>query len=161
MKLTRAERDQLVQTLRSAKAEGSFDSALVSAIAGSAGVSERYLYSLTRDGVPACSRAPWRLTERAIELYYEKRAKIPAVHSALLAAGEDVPALRQLQRAFATQLDSDERAFVRSGAAARRASSGTVRWEARCRNAIWQTGTSSSASRCCSPAARRAPSACG
>ena len=28
---------------------------------------------------------------------------------------------------------------MRAGAAARRASSGTVRWEARCRNAVWQT----------------------
>lgn len=46
MKLTRAERDQLVDTLRRAKAEGSFDSALVREIAGSVGVSERYLYSL-------------------------------------------------------------------------------------------------------------------
>ena len=139
MKLTREERGQLTQTLRTAKANGSFDSALVRDVAASAGVSERYLYSPARDGVPVCSRAPWQLTERAIELYYEKRAKIPAVHHALVAAGEDVPALRQLQRAFATQLDSDERAFVRAGAAARRASSGTVRWEARCRNAIWQT----------------------
>lgn len=139
MKLTRAEREQLVDTLRMAKADGSFNAALVRDIAQSAGVSERYLYSLTRDGLPATSRAAWRLTDRAIEWYYEKRAKLPAVHSALVAAGEDVPGLRQLQRAFAMQLDSDERAFVRSGAAARRASSGTVRWEARCRNAIWQT----------------------
>jgi hypothetical protein len=122
MKLTREERGQLTQTLRTAKANRSFDSALVRDMAGSAGVSERCLYSLARDGVPACSRAPWQLTERAIELYYEKRAKIPAVHHALVAAGEDVPALRQLQRGFATQLDRDERAFVRAGAAARHAS---------------------------------------
>jgi len=130
MKLTRAERVQLVDTLRRAQADGSFSSALVRDVAESAGVSDRYLYSLMRDGVAACSRAPWRLTEHAIKLYYEKRGKLPAVHAALVAAGDDVPALRQLQRAFATQLDSDERAFVRWGAAQRRAASGTVRWEA-------------------------------
>ncbi|MDQ3677465.1 MAG: DDE-type integrase/transposase/recombinase [Actinomycetota bacterium] len=139
MKLTRAEREQLAQTLRCAQAEESFDAALVRDIAAGAGVSERYVYSLTHDGVPARTRAPWQLTDHAIELYYEKRAKLPAVHAALVEAGEDVPALRQLQCAFATQLDSDERAFVRWGAAQRRAASGTVRWEARCRNAIWQT----------------------
>jgi putative transposase len=139
MKLTRAERDQLAVTLRRAQADGSFNSALVRDIAAGVGVTERYVYSLTRDGVPARTRAPWQLMDRAIELYYEKRAKLPAVHAALVAGGDDVPALRQLQRAFATQLDSDERAFVRWGAAQRRAASGTVRWEARCRNAIWQT----------------------
>lgn len=139
MKLTRAERDQLAVTLRRAQADGSFNASLVRDIAGSAGVTERHVYSLTRDGVPARSRAPWQLTDHAIELYYEKRAKLPAVHAALVEAGDDVPALRQLQRAFATQLDSDERAFVRWGAAQRRGASGTVRWEARCRNAIWQT----------------------
>jgi hypothetical protein len=62
MKLTREERGQLTQTLRTAKANGWFDSALVRDMAASVGVSERYLYSLARDGVPACSRAPWQLT---------------------------------------------------------------------------------------------------
>ena len=139
VKLARAEREQLVGTLRRARCEGSFNAALVQDIAAGAGVSERYVYSLARDGMPAVSREPWQLTDRAIEVYYEKRARIPAVHGALVAAGEEVPALRQLQRAFATQLDSDERAFVKWGAAARRAHAGTVRWEARHRNAIWQT----------------------
>jgi len=139
VKLTRAERAQLVATLRGAKADGSFNQALVRETAAGAGVCEGYVYRLARDGVAPTTRAPWQLSDRAIELYYEKRARIPAIHAALVAAGEDVPALRQLQRAFAMQLDSDERAFVRWGAAARRARSGSIRWEARCRNAIWQT----------------------
>ena len=139
MKLARTEREQLVGTLRRARSEGSFNAALVGDIAAGTGVSERYVYSLARDGMPGVTRGPWQLTDHAIELYYEKRARIPAVHNALIAAGDEVPALRQLQRAFATQLDSDERAFVRWGAAARRAHAGTVRWEARCRNAVWQT----------------------
>ena len=88
MKLTRGERGQLTQTLRTAKANGSFDAAYVRDMAVSAGVSERYLYSLARDGVPARTREPWQLTDHAIELYYEKRARIPAVHSALVAAGD-------------------------------------------------------------------------
>ena len=139
MKLSREDRVQLVETLQHARANEELTAARVDEIAASLEISTRYVYRLAREGVAPRSREPWQLSERAIELYYEKRGRIPAVHGALVAAGQDVPALRQLQRAFATQLDSDERAFVRWGAAKRRANAGTFRWEARSRNAIWQT----------------------
>lgn len=139
MKLPAQERAQLVETLRAARAEGRFGAELVRETAARLAVSEGYVYRLAREGVAERTAGPWLLTDRAVQLYYEQRARIPAVHAALVAEGHEAPALRQLQRAFATQLDSDERAFVRWGVAGRRAASGTVRWEATGRNAVWQT----------------------
>lgn len=139
MKLALDEREQLVRTLRGARGDGTLSAERVREIAASLGVSTGYVYRLAREGVAPRTRAPWPLSERAIELYYDKRGRVPAVHGALVAEGAEVPGLRQLQRAFAGQLDNDERAFVLWGAVARRARSGTVRWEARFRNAVWQT----------------------
>jgi putative transposase len=139
MKLPPDARAQLVNTLQASRVDGSLTASEVRAIATSLEISTGYVYRLAREGIAPRSRGSWLLTEQAIELYYEKRGRVSAVHTAMVDGGEKVPSLRQLQRAFATQLDNDERAFVRWGAVARRATSGTVRWEARCRNAIWQT----------------------
>jgi putative transposase len=139
MKLSPDDRAQLVETLRQARADDALPAVRVREIAASLGISPGYVYRLARVGVAPRTRGAWVLSERAIELYYDKRGRVPAVHAALVDGVEEVPSLRQLQRAFATQLDNDERAFVRWGAVARRARSGTVRWEARSRNAVWQT----------------------
>ena len=52
VKLARAEREQLVGTLRHAMAEESFNAALIQDIAAGAGVSERYVYSPLAMGCP-------------------------------------------------------------------------------------------------------------
>ncbi|MCA1701495.1 MAG: hypothetical protein LC790_22395, partial [Actinobacteria bacterium] len=139
MKLSRDERRQIVDNVRSRRAAGSGGHDVVCSIAADAGVSSDYIYRLAREGVADRTRRSWRLTDRAIELYYSKRACIPDIHRALAEDGECPVGLRQLQRAFREQLGSDERAFVRWGAARRHSASGTVRWEAPARNAVWQT----------------------
>ena len=139
MKLTRTQRIQIATNVQARRAAGTCSHEAICAIAGDAGVTSGYIYALARNGVAEPSRACWQLTDRAIELYYLKRGVVSAVHAELVAGDDCDVGLRQLQRAFRTQLGSDERAFVRWGAARRRASSGTVLWEAPARNAVWQT----------------------
>ncbi len=139
MKLTRVQRDQIVANVRARRAAGDCTHAHIRAIAAAARVTPNYVYTLARNGVPDRQRMGWQLTDRAIELYYRERGVVSAVHAAMQADGGCEVGVRQLQRAFRQQLGSDERAFVRWGAARRRASSGTVLWEAPERNAVWQT----------------------
>ena len=139
MKLTPEHRRQIIDNVRARRAAGTCDHEVICAIAGDAGISTDYVYRLARGGIPERTRQPWQLTDTAIDLYYSERACIPDIHRSLLARGDCPVGLRQLQRAFREQLGSDERAFVRWGAARRQSQSGTVRWEAPARNAVWQT----------------------
>ena len=139
MKLTPEQRRHVIDNVRARREAGSSSHRLICEIAADAGVTSDYVYRLARVGVVDRSRQPWKLTDGAIELYYAERGCIPEIHRKLLARGDCVVGLRQLQRAFREQLGSDERAFVRWGAARRNSQSGTVRWEAPARNAVWQT----------------------
>ncbi len=112
---------------------------MICEVAADAGVTPDYVYRLARVGVVDRTRRPWQLSDAAIDLYYSERACIPDIHRKLVESAECMLGLRQLQRAFREQLGSDERAFVRWGAARRQSQSGTVRWEARARNSVWQT----------------------
>jgi hypothetical protein len=103
MKLTPDARAQLVDTLQASPVDGSLTAAEVRAIAASFEISTGYVYRLAREGIAPRSRGSWLLTEQAVELYYEKRGRVSAVHAATVDGGEKVPSLRQLQRAFATQ----------------------------------------------------------
>ena len=138
MKLTLDQRRQLIDNVDARRAAGTSSHRIICEIAMDAGVTPDYVYRLARVGLAERTRRQWQLTDSAIELYYSERGCIPSIHRELV-KGEYTLGLRQLQRAFRDQLGSDERAFVRWGAARRQSQSGTVRWEARARNAVWQT----------------------
>ena len=141
VKLTPEHRRQIIDNVRARRAAGTCDHEVICAIAADAGISTDYVYRLARGGVPVRTRQPWQLTDAAIELYYSLAGRAsPTSIVALMAA-------RRLLRSgcvscsarFARQLGSDERAFVRWGAARRHSQPGTVRWEAPARNAVWRT----------------------
>ena len=139
MKLAPEQRRQLIDNVTARRAAGTSSHLAICEIAADAGVTPDYVYRLARVGVVDRTRQPWRLPDAAIDLYYMERGCIPEIHRKLVARGDCAVGMRQLQRAFRDQLGSDERAFVRWGAARRHSQSGTVRWEARARNAVWQT----------------------
>jgi len=139
MKLTPEQRRQVIDNVGTRRAAGTSSHRAICELAADAGVTPDYVYRLARVGLAERTRRQWPLTDTAIELYYSERGCIPSIHRELVEGGECTLGLRQLQRAFRDQLGSDERAFVRWGAARRHSQSGTVRWEARARNAVWQT----------------------
>ena len=104
MKLSREQRQQIVDNVRARRADGTCTQRFIEQTAAGAGVSPDYVYRLARAGVSEPTRRPWQLTDQAIELYYRHRAVIPEVHAALAAAGDCPLGLRQLQRAFREQL---------------------------------------------------------
>jgi putative transposase len=136
VKLDRERRRQLRDNLVAAKERGRLGEAVKEA-APATGVTERHLYRLATTPVKDPERVPWEPSPRAIELYYELRGRAAKVARRLHREGSPAPGVRQVQRAFGA-LGSDEREFVKHGVVARRAHSGTLRWEAAYRNAIWQ-----------------------
>jgi len=83
-------------------------------------------------------RARYALTEADRDAYADWTGNVSALWRARVAAGEQVPPLRTLQRAFAGQLTAAERAAAVEGAEGRRRHEVYLRWEPVCRNARWE-----------------------
>ena len=83
-------------------------------------------------------RARYALTEADRDGYADWTGNVSALRRARVAAGEQVPPLRTLQRAFAGQLTAAERAAAVEGAEGRRRHEVYLRWEPVCRNARWE-----------------------
>ena len=83
-------------------------------------------------------RARYALTEADRDGYADWTGNVSALWRARVAAGEQVPPLRTLQRAFAGQLTAAERAAAVEGAEGRRRHEVYLRWEPVCRNARWE-----------------------
>lgn len=125
-------RAALVARLVAAAESGALSGRLVREAAVAAGVSERTVWRWVRAGgyAPPC-RAGWRLSEHALELYYQWRGNVAAVHRQLVAEGEPVPSLRTIARAFERELTGAERAHAARGAEGVRERTVYVRHEAR------------------------------
>jgi len=139
MKLKLRERVELVEMLEEHRARGTFSTALVMRTADRLQITDRYIWQLLHDP-PTLDREPrgWRLTEEAIDLYYDHFGVVKHVYESLHERGHTPPiSERQLRRAFRTQLDGDERWFASKGVRARRDHTGCLLWEASHRNHMW------------------------
>jgi putative transposase len=136
-----AMRAMLVARLRIRRAEGGLTSGEVRGAGVALGVSERTVWrwlsseNAVTGGKP---RPRYELSQADRDGYAQWNGNIAAMRRARLAAGETVPGLRTLQRAFARELSPGERAAVVEGAEGWRRHQVYLRWEASARNARWE-----------------------
>lgn len=101
------------------------------------GVSRATMWRWIKNGAPTATSAH-QLTDEEIALYYDLRGNVAAVARALRSL-PGAPSRQTLDRAFAEQLSSEERAYVKRGVAGARSKTLYLRYEAEHRNQRWQS----------------------
>lgn len=101
------------------------------------GVSRRTMWRWIKNGCPQMEAAH-QLTDEEIALYYDLRGNAAAVARAL-SGRPDAPSRPTLDRAFRSQLTSEERAYVRKGIEGARSKALYLRFEVEHRNQRWQS----------------------
>lgn len=118
---------------------GRIPAARVNAVAQQLGVGCSTVWRWIANGVPGPrERGGYRLSERAMVLYFVHCGSVAAVYRALRREGQPVPDLRTMQRAFQRELTPAERAFAKEGEEGRRRLSLYRRVESSQRNELWE-----------------------
>jgi putative transposase len=136
---TRKVRQELSDQLLALRSQGRLTAAHKKAAAQILDCSPRtVMRDLERGAPPDFQRAHWVPEAKDLEVYWANSGDATAVYEARKAAGEPGPGLRTIQRAFARELNSFERADAAGGARARRDKQLHVHRQPQHRNETWE-----------------------
>jgi putative transposase len=130
----------VIDVLLKRRADGELTQAAIDEAAATLNCSTRSIFRWMKHGLPNGTRPLFVASEGHIDLYYEKRGNVVAVHAELLkgcAEGEQIPSRQTLDRAFCRQLSTHERKYVRVGSKAWNDQSVTRR-DVSHRNEVWE-----------------------